>query len=134
MSGYPRFHIKRDSWFKPLLLLFGATDQRAFVEVRDDAVHAHFGWHTIEIPLVNVRSAGRATWPWYAGIGWRSNLRSKLGHIGAYDGIVELVLDPPARARLLGIPFGVQEYYVSLNDPTGFLTALASRKAEIRTG
>ncbi len=124
MNDVQRFRIIRAGWARPLLLLFGATDGQSYVEVRSNSIYARFGWHRIEIPLASIRSAVPSSWPWYAGIGWRSNLRSTLGLIGTYEGIVKLAIDPPQPTRLLLIPFRVRDLYLSLEDPSGFLAAL----------
>jgi len=134
MSALHSFQIRRDPPFRPLLWLFGATQGRSRVELRGDALHTCFGWHQIEIPLDHVRAASRSQWAWYAGIGWRSNVRSILGLVGSYRGIVRLAIDPPVRVRLLAIPFGLRDLYVSLEDPDGFLEALYRERPDIERG
>jgi hypothetical protein len=37
---------------------------------------------------------------------------------------VVLAIDPPARARVLGVPVRVRELAISLEDPVGFAAAL----------
>ena len=132
MSNPHTFRIKRSGWARPLLVLFTATESRSTVEITATGVHARFGWYRIEIPYDAIRSLQGANWPWYAGIGWRTNFRSVIGLIGAYDGVVEIVVDPPVRTRLLGIPFRVQRFYVSLDEPDRFVQALEQRLKRLR--
>jgi hypothetical protein len=126
MIGSRRYRIRRSPWWSPLLVIFGATDARSYVEIAGASLDTRFGWHTARVPLTSIISAERSHWPWYGGIGWRSNLRSTLGLIGSHDGVVRLRVDPPARTRLLGIPFRMRDLYISLEDPSGFLAALSA--------
>ena len=78
-----RFPIRRSPWWVPLLLLFGATPGRSYVELADDRLVARFGWlfhHSF--PLADIEGAGRRSWPLLYGIGWRSNLFGVIGLIG----------------------------------------------------
>ncbi len=50
---------------------------------------------------------------------------------GSSHGIVVLGIDPPARARTLGLPVRLRELAVSLEDPVGFAAALGM---ELSTG
>lgn len=127
MSNPDTFRIRRSGWVRPLLFLFTATESRCRVEIGATGLRARFGWYRIEIPYDAVTSVRRERWPWYAGIGWRTNLRSIIGLIGSYDGVVEVAVDPPVRTRLLGIPFGVQQFYVSMEEPDRFVLALNQR-------
>jgi hypothetical protein len=43
---------------------------------------------------------------------------------GSSHGIVVLSIDPPARARVVGVPVRVRELAISLDDPVGFAAAL----------
>ena len=43
---------------------------------------------------------------------------------GSSRGIIVLTIDPPARARVIGVPIRVRELAVSLDDPAGFVAAL----------
>ena len=48
---------------------------------------------------------------------------------GSSHGIVVLAIDPPARARVLGVPIRVRELAVSLDEPVGFAAALGFEPA-----
>jgi hypothetical protein len=43
---------------------------------------------------------------------------------GSSHGILVLAIDPPERARVLGVPVRVRELAISLDDPVGFAAAL----------
>ena len=124
MSGPSRFAIRRSSWVAPLLVLFSATKDRSWAEVSSDAIRLQFGWHRLEVPRSDIRYVHRVRWPWYAGLGWRSNLRTVVGYVGSYEGVVEFAVDPPVKTRLVGIPINLERLYVSLEDPDGFLATL----------
>jgi hypothetical protein len=124
MIADKRYTIKRDGWVTPLLVLFTATASRSWVELGDQGLRVRFGWHETNVPYAAITGGRRAHWPWYAGLGWRSNLRSILGLIGSYSGVVEITLDPRQQVRLLGIPFRVRELYFSLEEADQFLRDL----------
>lgn len=44
---------------------------------------------------------------------------------GAGTGLVTITIDPPARGRVTGVPVRVRELTLSLDDPDGFIAALA---------
>ena len=122
-----RYTIERAAWLRPLLVLFTATDSRAWVELAPEGLRARYGWYTTTIPYDAIVVAGHDDWPWYGGLGWRTNFRSVLALNGSYRGIVKLAVDPPQRTRLLGIRFGLRELYLSLEDPDRFLRDLEAR-------
>ena len=60
----------------------------------------------------------------WAGIGvhgWRGRWLVN----GSVSGIVTIEIDPPNRARVMGIPIRLRTLHVSLDDPEGFLTGLS---------
>jgi hypothetical protein len=122
-----RFALKRDVWVRPLLALFTGTASRAWAEPGAEGLTVRFGRYTTTIPYDALRAVQRARWPWYAGLGWRTNFRSVLALVGSYQGVVEITLDPPQRTRLFGIPFGLRELYLSLDEPELFLHAIETR-------
>ena len=122
-----RFAIKRSPWWRPLLALFGATAERAYLEVDRERLVARFGWYRLEVPRAEVAAVEPARWRWWGGIGWRSDLRGSLGLIGATAPVLRLRLARPHPTRLLGIPFRLRELYVSVDDPAGVRAALEAR-------
>jgi hypothetical protein len=109
----------------PLLLLFGATASRSYVQIDPDTLTARFGWYRLVIPRSRIESANEDRWPWYGGLGWRTNFRSVLGLIGAYSPVVKINLTEPARSRLLGIPIRITDIYVSVESPSTLRAALS---------
>lgn len=45
---------------------------------------------------------------------------------GAGDGIVELRFEPPMKARVLSLPVSIERLRISIEDPAGFVAALAA--------
>ncbi len=85
-----------------------------------------FGWlFNQSFPLTAIESVAHGRWPWYYGLGWRSNLVGMVGIVGSYRGVVEIRFKQ--RQRVSGIlPFfklGCDRLMVSLNEPDDFIEA-----------
>jgi len=120
-----RFPIRRDPWWAPLLLLFGATPGRSYVELAGDRLVARFGWlfhHSF--PLTGIEGAGMRSWPLLYGIGWRTNLIGVVGLTGSYRNVVEVRFKRRRWVWML-LPLSCNRLAVSLEDPDAFLEALA---------
>ena len=119
-----RFPILRSPWWAPLLLLFGATPGRSYVELADDRLVARFGWlFHYSFPLADIEGAGRRSWPLLYGIGWRTNLFGVIGLIGSHRNVVEVRLKRRRWVWML-LPLSCNRLAVSLEDPEAFLEAL----------
>jgi hypothetical protein len=119
-----RFPIRRSAWWVPLLLLFGATPGRSYVELADDRLVARFGWlFDDSFPLAGIEGAGRRSWPLLYGIGWRTNLFGVIGLIGSRGNVVEVRLKRRRWVWML-LPLSCNRLAVSLKDPEAFLEAL----------
>ena len=57
--------------------------------------------------------------------GWRGSWLVN----GAGDGLVEVLFDPPMRARVLGFPVHVRRLRVAVDDPDGLVQAIAPGNA-----
>ncbi len=121
MSRYP---IKRSRFWSPALLIIGATENRSFLDVGSEAIVAQFGWKRIEISRSDVINAEPATWPWWGGIGLRSDLRHSIGLIGALSPIVVIHVKPQ-RMNFLGIPYSLTKLYLSVDDPDAIVRELS---------
>jgi hypothetical protein len=72
------------------------------------------------------RSAIQSVAPWNGRVlsrgahGWRQRWLVN----GSSHGIVVLSIDPPARARVVGVPVRVRELAISLDEPVGFAASL----------
>jgi hypothetical protein len=123
-SEATRFPIRRDPWWAPLLLLFGGTPGRSYVELADGRLVAHFGWlFHYSFPLADIERAGKRSWPLLYGIGWRSNLIGLIGLIGSHQNVVEMRFKRRRWIWLL-LPFPCNRLAVSMEDPEAFLEAL----------
>ncbi|HEX4984197.1 MAG TPA: hypothetical protein VFV63_21010, partial [Ilumatobacteraceae bacterium] len=72
------------------------------------------------------RPAIRSVKPWTGRVwgwgvhGWRGRWLVN----GSSHGIVVVGIDPPAKARVLGVPVRLRELAISLEDPAGFAAAI----------
>ena len=121
-----RFPIRFTGLNRAMVAL-GLSPSRSWVDVDDTTLRVRMGWgFHLDAPLVTVRDArldDRRAWSW--GVhGWRGSWLVN----GSSSGIVRIDLDPPGRARTLGVPITVRELRVSVEDPDGLVAALATRR------
>ncbi len=117
-----RFQMQIDRVWAPAVLIGGATHSNSYIDVTPEAVTFHFGYlfnHTES--REDIREAKARNWPWWMGIGWRSNLRGLLGLIGSYRNVVEVSFE--SRARAWGI-LPMNRIAISVEDPEGLIEAL----------
>jgi len=117
-----RFQMRIDRIWSPAVLVGGATSNNSYVDVTAEAVTFHFGYlfnHTES--RADIREVKARRWPWWMGVGWRSNLRGLLGLIGSYRNVVEVNFD--SRSRAWGI-LPMNRIAISVEDPEGFIEAL----------
>lgn len=125
------FRMRLDRPIRPLLLLFGGAPSNSFVDMTDEVVHFHFGFvFDRTIPRSDVESVSRRSWPWWMGMGWRSNLRGVIGLIGSTQGVVEVKLRK--RQRAWGV-FPCDRIAVSLEDPERFMAELSGEAQATET-
>ena len=128
MSTVQRFAIRRALWGRPILWLFGGTASRSYAEIGAEALRIRFGWlFDKSIPLAAIEGVQPSRWPWYWGLGWRTNLVGRIGLVGSYSGIVDIALRRRRLVWLLILPLPCKRLTVSLEDPDGFVAALSSR-------
>jgi phosphoribosylcarboxyaminoimidazole (NCAIR) mutase len=109
---------------KPIFLLAGITPGHSCLEVQSETVRVRMGWaFSAETPRASIHSAHRTDDSlWSIGVhGWRGRWIVN----GAAGPMVSVMIDPPARARVLGVPVTLRELLVSVDDPDGLVTALA---------
>ena len=124
-----RFPILRSPLWRPLLLPFGGTSQRSYVELEDGVMHVRFGWlFDHRFPLDQVEAASPSHWPLLRGIGWRTNFRGTVGLIGTYVNVVEIRFKERQRVRML-LPTSCERLYLSLAEPRDFIAALGEATA-----
>jgi hypothetical protein len=120
-----RFAIRRSPFWRPLLVLFGATASRSYVLVEQDAIEVRFGFFHHRFARERIAAARQSEGRWWYGIGWHTDLMQSLILNGSLGGIVELELRPPGLVWLLFIPIRCSRLYLSLEDPEGFVRAVA---------
>lgn len=125
MTMRHRFPILISNLGAFLLLPFGVSRRQAVIHLRDGKMRVEFGPMFDEtFDLEAVEGVETASWPIWAGIGPRTNLRGAVGLVGAYRNIVRVRFKEPQRVRLFMVPVSCQRLYVSLEDPHGFTDAL----------
>ena len=126
-----RFQMRIDRLWAPGMLIGGATHSNSYVDVTPEAVTFHFGYlfnHTES--REDIRDVKARSWPWWMGIGWRSNLRGLIGLVGSYQNVVEVSL---GRRSLVWGVLPMERIAISVEDPEGLMKALkppASPKAK----
>jgi hypothetical protein len=125
-----RFQIKRDGWVRPLLWPFGGTGSRSYLAITPDGLRLRFGWFfNRTIRFDEITAVRQASWPWWGGIGWRSNLVGRIGLVGSYSGIVDISLRRRRWVWMALLPLPCDRHTVSLEDPEGFVGTLSERLA-----
>jgi hypothetical protein len=124
--------MRIDTIWRPLLGLFSGTEEQSYVEIDHATVHFRFGsWFDRSVPVGGIESVSLRRWPWWLGVGWRSDLRGTIGLIGSTMGVVEVALREPLDKWG---PFRCERIAVSLEDPEGFMDTIAraQRPAPVR--
>lgn len=122
-----RFDIRIDGWWRPLLVPFGTTPDRSYVELTDDGrLRARFGWlFDHSFPLDAVSGVGTQLVPFWWGIGWRTNLLGGIALLGSHEDCVEVRFREPQRVNMI-VPLRCSRLVVSLSRPDEFLAAMAA--------
>ena len=124
--GSPRwFSLRYGTIAKQLLKLVASGPERSGIAV-DDADLAiemgrSFGGRAPRASVTSVRAVAetvisRGVHGW--GGDWLVN--------GAGDGLVEVLFDPPMKARVLAFPVHVRRLRISVDDPAGLVQALGA--------
>jgi hypothetical protein len=123
-----RFEILRSPILLPLLAAFGGVKSKSYLELREGALYCKFGFLFEElIPYDDIeRVESEASWPWYGGVGWRTDLVGRIAIVGSLDNIVCIHLREGRKARLF-FKLKLRELYVSLEEPEKFCSVLRER-------
>jgi hypothetical protein len=120
-----RFPIRFTGVVGRVLAVLGMGPATSYVEVSSADVTVRMGWGFRTVfPRSSVHSAGadhEPVWGWGAH-GWRGTWLVN----GSSRGLVRIDVDPPARARVLGLPVHPRALRISVEDPDGLLRALAA--------
>lgn len=117
------FPISFSGPMKVLLALFGLGPKASAIDVEAAVIEVRMGWafHAV-IPRSSIvgvgQPSGRRISRGVHGCGKRYLVN------GSGAGLVTIVVDPPERARVVGLPVTVRELTVSVDDPDGFAAAL----------
>jgi hypothetical protein len=98
---------------------------RREVEVGDDAVSVRMGWMgSALIPRGSVRSARVTKTNLIDGIGVHG-FRGRWVINGRMGRAVEVVIDPPSKVKVLGMPIKLRKLVVGVDDPDALAAELA---------
>jgi hypothetical protein len=116
-----RFAVGINTFFRPLMALFGAWKGRAFVELQDRRLHVRFGMFDQTFSFDDIAEiVPLDSWSWYNGLGLRLTLSGDVALIGSTKGIVEIRFRTPQTMRML-IELASEKLFVSLENRDGFL-------------
>ena len=124
LTGKVRFPIRFDAWYRVLSTALLLAPSDAYVEIEGGEVRVRMAW------------AFRARFPRSAVVSatpYRSKPLSRGVHgfagrwlvNGSSQGIVEIALSPHQRGFVLGFPVRLRNLLVSVDDPSGLITALS---------
>lgn len=118
-----RFPIRFDAWYRVLSSALLLPPSESYLDVSDDTITVRMGWaFDARFSRAAIAKASRcAKAPLSRGVHgfagrWLVN--------GAGDRILELELQPPQRARVLGVPVRLRQLLVSVDDPEGLARKL----------
>lgn len=118
-----RFPIRFDAWYRVLSSALRMPPSDSYLDVSDADVSVRMGWaFRTQFPRSAITAATRyVRAPLSRGVHgfagrWLVN--------GAGDRILALELQPPQRARVLGIPVRLRQLLVSVDDPEALAAKL----------
>jgi hypothetical protein len=122
-----RFSIRRDGWVRPFLWPFGGTASRSYVDIGAGGLRIKYGLFEMQIAFDEIVSVRPGRWPWWGGLGWRSNLVGRIGLVASYSGIVDIELRTRRWVWLVMVPLPCKRVTLSLEDADAFIAALTAR-------
>ncbi|HZA11479.1 hypothetical protein [Mycobacterium sp.] len=114
--------LRYERWFLTAAVPLGIGPEHSAVRIDDDILQVRMGWgFSTQIPLSSVTNAA----PYHGMVtGWGAHgWRGRWLVNGSSKGIVELTVDPPARAYVLGFPIKLRTLRVSVTDPDALIDA-----------
>ena len=127
-----RFAISYNAPSRAILGVLGAGPGRSYVDVDGDAIRAKIGWAgQVTIPQGNIVSVERVDRiPWWLGYGMHAGVGGTWALNGSSQGAVKLTLREPGSGRVTGFPVKPRAVYFSLEDPEGFIAAVAPARVQ----
>ena len=123
------FALRYDRLMRAFTWGLGLGPSRSRVELSEDDLQVRMGWgFAARIPRRSIHQARRLGSPqeiWHA-VGIHSLPGGRWIVNGSLHGVVRLAIEPPVRARALGLPIQLRWLAMSLKDPDGFLAALGA--------
>jgi hypothetical protein len=124
-----RYAMRLDPIWRPLLLIGGAHAANSYAQIAGGSVRFRFGALFDEtVPLRDIQSAERTSWPLIFGIGWRTSFGRLVGLIGSQRDVVQVRLRDRREMHLRILPWAmrIDDLRISIEDPDGFIEALSS--------
>jgi len=122
-----RYAISYNAPSKMILGVLGVGPGKAWVDVEDDEIRARIGWGgSVSISRASIVSVERVDRiPWWLGYGMHGGVKGVWALNGSNSGAVKLTLREPAKGKVTGFPIRPTTVYFSLEDPEGFIAAVA---------
>lgn len=122
-----RFNIHIDTLWSVPLLVIGATQGNAWVEIGESDVELRFGIGHERIKLADINSVTPHEWSMFYGIGLRIGYGG-IGYVGSTERVVEIKLKQPVPFSVLpGVHVSFPSFFVSLDEPDAFIAAVRAR-------
>lgn len=129
-----RFPLRFSPPWRVLLTVLGMPPSKCFADIDVDrgTLHVRGGiWFDESLPLAEIVSVERSSWPWYGGLGVKLGpTADAVTVVTSLEGLVAIRFSQP---QPMSVVFKVKrpELRVSVEDPEGFMVAL--RRAIGRT-
>jgi hypothetical protein len=124
-----RFALRYGGWIRAFASLTGLGPRWSYVDLTADELQVRMGWgFQARIPrrlIIQARQLGQRRDIWYA-VGIHTLAGGRWIVNGSLHGVVTLAIEPPVRARALGLPIRLRWLAMSLKDPDVFLAALGA--------
>lgn len=106
------------------MAVLGVSRRNSAVTVDETSVEVRMGWffrsRVLRSSIQAVAEHHGRVWGW--GVhGWRGRWLVN----GSSSGLVRVAIDPPAGARVLGLPVTLRQLTVAVDDPAGLVATLA---------
>lgn len=126
MASTQEFRIRYGA-LKYLMIALGGGPGVSGLTIDGDSLRVRMGWlFRAQVPMSSVRGT-RPDDQMVGGIGahgWRGNWLVN----GSMKGIVRIEIDPPAKAKVMGIPQRLTTLRVSVEEPEALMAALSGSR------